>query len=425
LQIAQKNNNSGHKEQTILNFDHRMNLYNLPTTHAQFKRKRRRTGGENICSEVEINLQNTGRNDKKESHCSIANLSPHVYDGNKRRRNCTSSYHLSIPNNQACFVSLPDELLLHIISFIGPTSSTLLDLAQLTKYHSELLYTVGNSMLIRAKSHFRTLLPLSYPHESSISSFVKHAQFCKGVREKMKLLTEILEKNFVVDPYQLSSSEECIDVIHHFRCRIGINRGGVRVGGMTNDRMISETSVGYGDDNIVTKEEVDLALNLATSLLESVATTTHCNNVSYSASYAHNVSSHEIEKNEVNSVRCVSDALQRKILTLCGKCGGIAFKYAKMRLWMRNVGIALALNRQDITSSTFVRELIMREGDKLRLIFIQLLSGTKNDCEADQLPHAIPDYEKSKDEQRMYKASSIMRSVVCHDLELSAKDAVR
>ena len=88
------------------------------------------------------------------------------------------------------------------------------------------------------------------------------------------------------------------------------------------------------------------------------------------------------------------------------------------------VGIALALNRQDITSSDFVRELIMREGDRIRLTFIQSLSGTENNCKADEPLRTIPDYEKAKDEERMYKASLIMRSVVCHDLEVSEKDNV-
>ena len=166
---------------------------------------------------------------------------------------------------------------------------------------------------------------------------------------------------------------------------------------MTNEPVISESSTGCGNNQIVTQNEADLALDLSASLLESISTEGDYNIIE------HDGAAYEDGKYEATSNLCVTAALEHKILTLCGKTGGTVFKYAKMRLWMRNVGIALALNRQDITSSDFVRELIMREGDRIRLTFIQSLSGTENNCKADEPLRTIPDYEKAKDEEQCIK----------------------
>ena len=176
------------------------------------------------------------------------------------------------------------------------------------------------------KAIFRTLLPQSHYHESSISPFVKHAQFVRDVLEKMKRLTEILEKNFVVDPYQLSSSEECTDIIQHFRCTICINREGSRVDATTNEPVISESSTGCGNNQIVTQNEADLALDLSASLLESISTEGDYNIIE------HDGAAYEDGKYEATSNLCVTAALEHKILTLCGKTGGTVFKYAKMQL---------------------------------------------------------------------------------------------
>lgn len=186
------------------------------------------------------------------------------------------------------------------------------------------------------KAIFRTLLPQLHYHKSNISPFVKHAQFVRDVLEKMKRLTEILKKNFVVDPYQLSSSEECTDIIQHFRCTICINREGSRVDAMTNEPVISESSTGCGNNQIVTQNEADLALDLSASLLESISTEGDYNIIE------HDIVAYEDGKYEATSNLCVTAALEHKILTLYGKTDGTVFKYAKMQLCWDSFSIKLS-----------------------------------------------------------------------------------
>jgi len=67
----------------------------------------------------------------------------------------------------------------------------------------------------------------------------------------------------------------------------------------------------------------------------------------------------------------------------------IKFSDTKMRLWLRNLGVALASDRQDIIRSLFVRELIVREGHKLRLAFLQSVTGPGNKKTTEQSLHLL------------------------------------
>jgi len=411
-----------------------MKYNDIPSNYALLGQKRRRIGEKSVMINLQINPTVNQQYYFEEKHHTntMAHSStfqlPRLYKGNKKRRSFPLSEKISAPyNKRASFTVLPDELVFFIISFVGPTSSTLLNLAQLTKYHSNLMNIIGDTMLIRAKSQFRTLLHQSHLHESSISSFVKHARFCSDMREKMQRLEKILEKDFVVDSCLLSSAVGYNDSVSlpliHCRRRICINGGGVRLGGtMINEQVEERSIMGGNDNNIVTTYEVDLAIELVMSLLGPVSTTSHHGRIPDGHNYSQVTSSCGMRRDQTNSLRHVSAELESRVLALCGKCGGKVFKYAKMRLWLRNVGVALASDRQDITSSRFVRELIIREGNKLRLPRVQSVSSTGQNETTDREYSIIPEYEKSKDEERMHNARLVMKSVICRDLELSTKN---
>ena len=189
----------------------------------------------------------------------------------------------------------------------------------------------------------------------------------------------------------------------------------------------------------MTTHEVDLAIDLTISLLGSVSSVVARDGKGVDSLYSGDGTSSSCVMRGIqeSSLRYVSSTLESQVLALCGKCGGKNFKYAKMRLWLRNVGVALASDRpQDVVtrdSSRFVRELIVREGHKLRLAFLQSVTGggmssavEKKEVGEEALHHSMsmPHLEKSKDEEQMCKARLILKLVICRDLELSAKDVV-
>jgi len=156
-----------------------------------------------------------------------------------------------------------------------------------------------------------------------------------------------------------------------------LSGGEGRLGGIIDGRQenLNWTSRGGGAENeIVTTHEVDLAIG---SLLGSVSSIVARNGKGVdSLNYSDGTSSSCVMRGiQESSLRHVSSTLESQVLTPYGKYGGKIFKYAKMCLWLRNVGVAVASDRpQDVVtrnSGRFVRELIVREGHKLQLAFLQ------------------------------------------------------
>lgn len=89
---------------------------------------------------------------------------------------------------------LPPELFCSILSFIGPTSASLLSLTQLNHNFHGTMKAVGKAMLSRVKSHFRVPLKRESPFESSTSHFVRHARRCSIVLDQLTQLRSLLTK---------------------------------------------------------------------------------------------------------------------------------------------------------------------------------------------------------------------------------------
>lgn len=168
--------------------------------------------------------------------------------------------------------SIPEELFQVVLSYLGPTSSSLSVLAQVTTYHNKMMKVIGDSMLSRAKKDFRMPLPPKSSSESSVSLFVRHARSCRDVFENLVKLQHTLDKDF--------------DAM-----------------GDDEERSRSTRSLNENSTTAITMQEMSRAIELALDLLLSVAIGGRC-----------------------------STALEWRVLALCGKCGGKVFKYCKTKL---------------------------------------------------------------------------------------------
>eukprot|EP00542_Grammatophora_oceanica_P020028 CAMPEP_0194027316 /NCGR_PEP_ID=MMETSP0009_2-20130614/1483_1 /TAXON_ID=210454 /ORGANISM="Grammatophora oceanica, Strain CCMP 410" /LENGTH=331 /DNA_ID=CAMNT_0038666343 /DNA_START=74 /DNA_END=1069 /DNA_ORIENTATION=+ len=152
--------------------------------------------------------------------------------------------------------SLPPEVFCNVLSFVGPTSMSLLSLSGTNKYLHKTMKAIGDSMLPRALSHFRIPLKSLHVRESPLSYFLRHARTCSDVLKDVQHLRQLLARN----PNHLSSSE------------------------------------------------VDNAMKMTLDLLDVAP--------------------------------ALSVALERQILSTCGKCGGKVFKHSKSMLFHTLAGAA-------------------------------------------------------------------------------------
>ena len=265
---------------------------------------------------------------------------------------------------KASFVDLPQDILLVILSYIGPTSPTLLSLSQLTKQHSILMSQLGEAMLLRARSTFKFLLPKTHSKESQMCMSIRHARFYSNIRENCKTLKTILDKDFIVgcivDSLPISGTVPDIN-----------NTVSIKPLQHKTD------SQNIGVRSSVTTEEVDTAINIALGLLGSESEPFCRGQGSVGC-----VRRDPVSFMKRNIVKNCSTILESKILALCGRCGGKVFKYVKMRLWLRSEGVRFHMDSED----------------------------KDNQC---------------YDEERMDKARLIMQLVICRDLELSRLEKTR
>lgn len=89
---------------------------------------------------------------------------------------------------QSMLEELPAELFCQVLSFVGPSSPTLIALSETNKYMNSTMNAIGSAMLPKARSNFRIpLQPLS-PMESYTSFFLRHARTCSGVLDQLTQL---------------------------------------------------------------------------------------------------------------------------------------------------------------------------------------------------------------------------------------------
>ena len=89
---------------------------------------------------------------------------------------------------------LPAELFCHVLSFVGPASTTLLALTQVNQYFRGTVTAIGNAMLPRAQAHFRVPLAPKSSLESNTSLFIRHARVCSKVLCDLTQLRSMLSE---------------------------------------------------------------------------------------------------------------------------------------------------------------------------------------------------------------------------------------
>ena len=90
---------------------------------------------------------------------------------------------------------LPAEIFCQILSFVGPTSNSLVALSEVNTYMNKTMNAIGKAMLPRAQSNFRVpLVPLS-PNESCTSLFLRHSRACSNVLQELANLRKRLNQN--------------------------------------------------------------------------------------------------------------------------------------------------------------------------------------------------------------------------------------
>lgn len=248
------------------------------------------------------------------------------------------------------FDSIPEELFQVVLSYLGPTSSSLSALAQVTTYHNKLMKVIGDSMLSRAKKDFRLPLPPKSSSESSVSLFVRHARSCRNVFENLVKLQHTLDKDFDA----IGDGEERSRSIRPF-----------------NENSITS----------ITTKEMNRAIELALDLLLGIAIGGGC-----------------------------STALEWRVLALCGKCGGKAFKYCKTQL-RRN-------QQQELVNADDPSDVAAQENSSHVLEAHQVEEDTGNTKEENS------DTCRKRLENWLDKSRLIMQLVLLHDLQLSKELAM-
>ena len=244
-----------------------------------------------------------------------SSLSSRPYSRCNKMRRVTETPQQNNDEPQPCFASLPRELLYDVVAFIGPTSSSLCALSQVSQYHKSIMSCVGDVMLARARLRFRIPIPPMSICESSISLFVRHARASKVVHDSLQVLENVLKKDF---PYICTSSiadegasatklSLCSAVDHH-----------VSENNVSDDDSSSLHSRIDGLLNVVAVEpsEVNNALSIALCLLGCPSSIEDLNGRKIYESAA-------------------TTALEWRVDLLCSVLSAKAYKFAKSRMCRR------------------------------------------------------------------------------------------
>jgi len=234
-------------------------------------------------------------------HCNIVPprfISCKMMRSTLGRRPHPSTEWVEQKSDKACFVALPRELFCNIVAYLGPTSSSLCALSQVTREHNAIMTSIGDVMLGRAKLRFRTPLPPRSMNESSTSLFVRHARASKIVHDNLEVLNQVLKKDFPL----IKTSPSLEDVTK-----------------LPVEYVSIDESLPPAENIIVDPLEVHHALNVALCLLG-------CPEQHF---FEDANEAHVIAENASTS------ALEWRISSLCSKLGARAYKYAKSRMCRR------------------------------------------------------------------------------------------
>lgn len=287
---------------------------------------------------------------------------------------------------QPCFASLQLELFYNVVAYLGPTSSSLSTLSQVSREHRSIMTSIGDVMLHRAKLRFRTPMPPKSDCESSISLFVRHARASKVVDDSLKVLDDVLKKDF---PYIHTSS------LHDTNKSGPYDSALLRdISGSDLTLLCSTSSDGFkgGSTNIVEPSEVNTALNTALCLLGG------CPESFNNSSRACEISKY-----------AATTALEWRVDSLCSKLGAKAYKYAKSRMCRR-------YEREDamFSSYTSVTDEMVPHQD-----------ADGDDSEYDDMSIDPSELEADMDMSILDKASLVMQHVVLREQQNARRRSSR
>ncbi len=313
----------------------------------------------------------------------IENLSSidkmNIFTGNRKRKRtmprfCSSKHlkqtktteptELLNQGSDASFEAFPREIFCNIVSYIGPTSSSLCIIGRLSRYHREMMNTIGDVMLERAKLRFRTPLPPESHSESSISLFVRHSRVAKVVHDNLEMLESVLEKEFPVTDISITNGYlKNYDPPHN-----------------SPDTVVPRRMI------VVEPHELENALNVALCLLGAGREHYFC----------------DVEQALHISKNAATTALEWRVSSICGKLGAKAYKYFKARI--------LSSNEQE-TDEMFSSFTVSDE--------FNIEHGHLDDDIEDKQDFHFETYQpdEAQDMKRLEKSCFVMQLVVLRDIE--------
>jgi hypothetical protein len=238
----------------------------------------------------------------------------------------------------ACLASLPLELFCNVVAYLGPTSTSLCSLCQVSRHHNVVMTSIGDVMLHRARLRFRVPLPpmttttttvrdgVVVVVESSVSLFVRHARASKAVHDCLEVLDAVSRKEFpsvAVPPFLLTDGDHRDDASSSYPTDLPTESFAAiprRISDPSSSSSYRDRGSGRRDSaTIVEPSEVANALNVALCLLG-------CPDRDYfdDPDEASRISNH-----------ASTTALEWRVSSLCGTIGAMSYRYAKSRMCRR------------------------------------------------------------------------------------------
>lgn len=204
---------------------------------------------------------------------------------------------------------LPEDVLLNVVSFLGPRSISLTSLTKVNREFNMLMTKVGDSMLQCATKSFRSILPKLDPVESSLSLSIRHVQACDDIKMKYRELKRITEKNFVVP--------SCF--------------GPIVIKKVKRNFGTPEDETNHQDE--ATPEEIDQALSLA---IELVAQDSLSHFLAKGKLRFNQLDPSVIHSSRMNLINCCPKFVENHIMALVGYFSGKVYKYIRIRQAVRS-----------------------------------------------------------------------------------------
>jgi len=113
-------------------------------------------------------------------------------------------------------IDIPVEIFCHVISFLGPRSTDLVNLSETNSRYNRLMKLIGDAMLKRANAVFWGNIRRTDQPISSIALFVRLSQECHQVQGRIDTLKRIFKKAFngqLMSPQIDSMLDYCLDLL--------------------------------------------------------------------------------------------------------------------------------------------------------------------------------------------------------------------